>query len=231
VSILPKIIVNTPAINRSGTTARQILFQFNFNSYDAITASGTVTLRVATKEDFSDATTVTPTTFFTRGIGTTTWSSSIAGNTLTTTHQTNEVKIDLSALAAETKQYVKVLFTVGGVTFESTPILYTNLTEIDFKLQNPINTGAVRPQKVRVMDRIIATVASAFTIKVEVSNNALDTTPTWENATTAYLAGDYYTFTNNTKTNANWAISVKYYIKKNNAADSIEIRELFVAFV
>jgi hypothetical protein len=218
-------------MNRAGATARQVVFQLNFNSYDNVTTSGVVTLRVASKEDFSDASIVTPANFYTRTIGTTTWSSSIAGNTITTVQQALELRVDLTALAAETKQYVKVLFTVGGIAYESTPILFTNLTEIDFKLQTPINFGTVQPQKVKVMDRIVATIASAYTIKVEACNNANDASPTWENMTTQYLNGQFFAFTNKTKTAPNWAINVHYYIKKANANDIIEISDLYVAFL
>jgi hypothetical protein len=218
-------------MNRVSTSVRQVVFQLNFNSYDNVTVSGTVTLRVATKEDFSDASIVTPSNFYTRTIGTSNWSSSVAGNTVTTAQQALELRVDLSALSAETKQYVKVLFTVGGVVYEATPILFTNLTEIDFKLQTPINFGIVQPQKVKVTDRIVATIASAYTIKVEACNNANDVSPTWENITTQYLNGQFFAFTNKTKTAANWAINVKYYIKKANATDSIEISDLYVAYL
>jgi len=226
---MPKVIHNNPLINRSGTSARQVLFQLNFNAYDAVSASGTITFKVSANEDFSGSSTVTPTTFYYRTTSNGTWTS-VAGNTVTLAQQAYYLRADLTALASETKQYVKVIFTVGGVAYESSAILFTNLTEIEFNMQNPIVTGTVKPTKVKVMDSIKATYSSPYTIKVEVCNNANDASPTWENATTKYLDGDFYDFTNNTKTASNWAIGVKYYIKKNNAADSIEITDLYIAF-
>ena len=221
--------MNAPVV-RVGTTARQVLFKLNFNAYDNVSGSGTVTVRVATKEDFSDATIITPSTFYHKLSADPAWTT-VSNNTITTDLQTKDLRVDLPALAAESKQYVKVLFTVGGVTFESSPTLYSAFTEIDFKLKTPVGVSQVRPVKVKVLDRIKATVTSPFTIKVEVCNNAQDTTPTWENATDAYLNNKYFTFTNTTKKSANWAISVRYYIKKNNATDAVEVSDLYIAFV
>lgn len=227
---MAKVVNMNPDIVRVGATARKVLFSLNFNAYDNVSGSGTVTVRVATKEDFSDATIITPSTFYHKLATDPDWAT-VSSNTITSDLQSKNLRVDLPALSAESKQYVKVLFTVGGVTFESSPTLYTAYTEIDFKLQTPVGVSQVRPVKVKVLDHIKATVTSPFTIKVEVCNNAQDATPTWENATDAYLTNKYYTFTNTTKKSANWAISVRYYIKKNNATDIIEVSDLYIAFV
>lgn len=208
---------------------RNIDFKLNFNDYDAITSSGTVTLKASNSPDFSSSSVSVKTSFSHKDPGSTTWSS-VSGNTIALNLQGKDLRVPLDGLGTEKIQYVKVVFTVGSKVFESKPVLYTSLTEIDFKLDQPIVVGSVRPEKIKVMDKIDAKVSSTFTIKVEVTNNANDAIPVWENATISYLNNEYYTFTNKTRVNP-WAISVRYYIKKENVTDEIEISELFVAFV
>ena len=60
-------------------------------------------------------------------------------------------------------------------------------------------------------------------MKVFVTNNAGDVTPTWEDATTQFVNQDYFQFANETKTSSHFAIALRVLI---NANDSME--EIFI---
>jgi len=68
-----------------------------------------------------------------------------------------------------------------------------------------------------------AVIASAADVQVRICNNALDGSPTWENATAAYLARQPHNFTNTSKTAADWAVSLHVTINANNATGAIEV--------
>ncbi|WP_027624384.1 Ig-like domain-containing protein [Clostridium lundense] len=51
-------------------------------------------------------------------------------------------------------------------------------------------------------------------IKVEVTNNAYDLVPTWEEATNAVKSGKEYVFENNIKTADKWGINIRFLINK-----------------
>jgi hypothetical protein len=227
-----KINLLTSELVRVGTGAREVSFTLDFNAKDAVSGNATLSFIAATKEDFSDANTnVIKGSFSHKPDAASDWTS-VTGNTISSNMMKNIFKVDLEALATNTVQYLKVVVTISGKKFQSRPVMYTARQEIDFKLATPISVGFVKPNKVRILDKLTSIGSGAFTIKVEVTNNALDTTPVWENATDAYLNNDYYEFTNTTKTEANpWSISVKYYIKKANVTDVIELSDVFVAFV
>ena len=61
------------------------------------------------------------------------------------------------------------------------------------------------------------------TVQVEVCNNALDSTPTWENAMAAYNANQPHKFTNTSKTATHWAVATKVTIDANNSTGEISI--------
>lgn len=65
---------------------------------------------------------------------------------------------------------------------------------------------------------------------VKVCNNALDATPTWEDATNAVKAGRGYLFTNKTKTAVNWAINVWVIIAKGTANERVKLNGYGGAF-
>jgi hypothetical protein len=64
---------------------------------------------------------------------------------------------------------------------------------------------------------------NADTILFQVCNNAYDTNPTWEDATSQTLLNKPYTFTNKVKTDAKWGIDIKFKITiKAGATEGIE---------
>lgn len=228
---MPKVIINGDDIQRVGTASRLIEFQLDLNAYDNISSDGQISFLTSPNASFTSAQSNPVTSYESKPTADGTWAS-VSGNVIQFANQSKYFRITLPGIAAESLQYVKVVFTVGAKVFQSEPILFSSNTIIDFKLQTPIIVGTSRPYKVKVTDKIRVSVQSPMDILVEVTNNANDTTPVWENATTDYLNGDYHTFTNNTRVNGNpWAISVHYHIKKNNPSDIIEVSELYLAFV
>ncbi|MED4749963.1 DNRLRE domain-containing protein [Brevibacillus choshinensis] len=58
---------------------------------------------------------------------------------------------------------------------------------------------------------------------VKVCNNALDATPTWEDATSTVKSGRGYLFTNSTKTAASWRINIWVIIAKGTATERVRL--------
>jgi hypothetical protein len=69
-------------------------------------------------------------------------------------------------------------------------------------------------------------IPSGAIFKVEVCNNAADTEPTWEDATTAVLNNEAYQFTNKNKTSDTWAVGVRVSIDRNGAEGECYINEI-----
>lgn len=88
------------------------------------------------------------------------------------------------------------------------------VNKIQFTTKNAIQTSA-KASKIMVTPQWNITNATG---KVEVCNNGFDSSPTWENMTAKAVAGEPYTFTNSTKTAANWGIKIRITITKNEGA-------------
>ena len=88
------------------------------------------------------------------------------------------------------------------------------VNKIQFTTKNAIQTSAAA-SKIMVTPQWNITNATG---KVEVCNNGFDSSPTWEDMTAKAVAGEPYTFTNSTKTAANWGIKIRITITKNEGA-------------
>lgn len=88
---------------------------------------------------------------------------------------------------------------------------------------------SVQPEQVLV--RVIRTIATNADFKVFVCNNGLDTPPTWEDATSAVLSSEAYTFTNRMKTAENYAVNVKIQVLKNTASAYSYIKALGFSYI
>jgi hypothetical protein len=79
----------------------------------------------------------------------------------------------------------------------------------------------------RLLLNLIATVATdgevPAELKIEATNNGLDDFPVWEDATQAVLSGDYFTFTNTSKTAAEGMVAVRFTVHANDSLGPIEI--------
>ncbi|MED1954730.1 hypothetical protein [Brevibacillus centrosporus] len=85
------------------------------------------------------------------------------------------------------------------------------------------------PQRVLVtLERYIPEGAEIQSVKV--CNNALDASPTWEDATSAVKANRGFVFTNTNKTAANWAINIWVIIAKGTATERVRLNGYGGAF-
>jgi len=60
-------------------------------------------------------------------------------------------------------------------------------------------------------------------LKVEYTNNALDVSPAWEDATEAFLNMDYHEFTNTEKTAGEFATAVRFTVQANDCMGPIYV--------
>lgn len=78
----------------------------------------------------------------------------------------------------------------------------------------------------RIMIVVTRNIPPEATFKVEVCNNAYDTSPTWEDATTAVLSGLVYPFNNTTKTASNWGVKYRITVNRNGATGACYVSEI-----
>lgn len=78
-----------------------------------------------------------------------------------------------------------------------------------------------KPYAISLTDKKV--IDSEATVRVYACNNAHDEVKSWEEITSQYLSGNYYTFKNNSKLSDYWAVSVKYVIEANNSVGEISI--------
>ncbi|WP_221176065.1 Ig-like domain-containing protein [Brevibacillus nitrificans] len=105
--------------------------------------------------------------------------------------------------------------------------------EFMFNLDSPDVQGHFildgMPQRVLVtLERYIPEGAEIQSVKV--CNNALDASPTWEDATSAVKANRGFVFTNTNKTAANWAINIWVIIAKGTATERVRLNGYGGAF-
>ncbi|MDQ0174366.1 glycoside hydrolase family 78 protein [Bacillus chungangensis] len=103
---------------------------------------------------------------------------------------------------------------------------------LQFKLKRPIETGNTAARRILIAaDYYMAQDGiNKATMKIEVTNNALDTNPMWEDATAAYQNADYFTFSNTTKTAQQYALDIRVTFLANDSLGAIEMRGLGFSF-
>lgn len=106
-----------------------------------------------------------------------------------------------------------------------------SINRMDFERVGVI-TGSMLAE--RILINLISTISTdgptPAQLKVEVTNNGLDDSPVWEDATQAVLFGDYHTFTNNTKTADEGAVKVRITVQANDSMGPIEISDIAYSF-
>ena len=73
----------------------------------------------------------------------------------------------------------------------------------------------------KAIENITAVVPSGATIKIEVCNNALDTSPTWEDVTNKVLSGQKFAIANTKKTTSDWAYNIRVTIERGTATGEV----------
>ena len=94
----------------------------------------------------------------------------------------------------------------GGISTKEYTFI-KNEDTIEVQLKEPIKTGSTYAQGVYLS--IIKHNVNNDSVKVMVTNNGLDTSPTWEDATSEVVNMNKYTFTNTSKTASEYALDVK----------------------
>ncbi|WP_235615928.1 Ig-like domain-containing protein, partial [Brevibacillus reuszeri] len=141
------------------------------------------------------------------------------------------IRLDL-----DVQHQIKIVATdSAGISSERIYTFTRTETHIEFVLnfENPGVQGHFildgMPERVLVsLERYIPEGASIESVKV--CNNALDDTPTWEDATNAVKGGRGYLFTNTTKTAENWAINLWVTIAKGTATERTRLNGYGGAF-
>ncbi len=111
-----------------------------------------------------------------------------------------------------------------GVWSNSRRIRVGNVLDYD-TLAKPIYTGAVAARRILIALNYVMAQDGAIPadIKVFVTNNGGDASPTWEDATNKFISQDYYEFTNTNKTSPNFAIAFRVVINSNDSMGEIWI--------
>ena len=137
---------------------------------------------------------------------------------------------DLAWLRTRIKQTVNLTIKAddgkGGVTTSNYPITRTT-PAIDMQLKTPFETDIAAR---RLLIKLEGSLPIDANVSVQACNNAFDTSPTWENATSLVLSGFPYLFTNKTKTAAKWGVSFKVRIERGSSTQPIYLDYLGGAF-
>jgi hypothetical protein len=149
--------------------------------------------------------------------------SGVAGQEYTVTIPTD--KWLRTSLAQHT---LKVRATDSAGQFSERTYTFTRTDDrIVFELDEPFLTDAKANRILVTLDAVIPPGASYI---VEACNNAFDAQPTWEDVTGPVSAGRGYIFTNETKTAANWGVSIRFTFLKGTATEKILINGFGGAF-
>lgn len=131
-------------------------------------------------------------------------------------------KIPVSGLALNSDRYIRVS-TIDKTGSGTATYSDTILVHVGMKLEIQSPAAPLDYQPTSCTPRFGMTVDPRATITVMVCNNALDTAPTWEDATAAYNANKPHIFTNKTKTANSWAVAEKLKIDANDSTGTIEV--------
>lgn len=88
---------------------------------------------------------------------------------------------------------------------------------------NPI-TSATAPTRIKL--NIARSIPSGADFLVEVCNNAFDTEPTWEDATSSVKGNLAYVFTNTTKEHEQWGVGVRVSVDRKDASGACYITSI-----
>lgn len=84
--------------------------------------------------------------------------------------------------------------------------------------------ASTRPTRIKVS--VTKNIPAAATFKIEVCNNGLDTSPTWEDATSSMNSGLVYLFTNTTKTATNWGVKIRVTVNRNGGTGACYVSSI-----
>ena len=133
-----------------------------------------------------------------------------------------EARVQLPTLTLNTEKFLRVgAVDSGSLSTSWSTVQKFRVGDILEVTTDPF-AADYRPARLNVIDKKVID-QNIEEMKVYACNNALDAAPTWEDITVEYNSGDEYLFINETKTAAQWAVSVKYYVKAGTATGEISI--------
>ena len=94
-----------------------------------------------------------------------------------------------------------------------------------FTVQNSIPMVASKmPTRIKVS--VNKTIPAEATFKIEVCNNGYDSSPTWEDATSAMNSGLVHLFSNTTKTATNWGVLIRVTVNRNGGSGACYVSSI-----
>ena len=150
------------------------------------------------------------------------WESATVG---TNADAGGSFKIPVSGLALNSDKYIRVS-TIDKTGSNTAVYSDAVLLHVGTVLEMASLAAPLDYQPTSVTPRFGMTVDPHATISVMVCNNAMDTAPTWEDATADFNANRPHTFTNKTKTAGSWAVAVKVKIDANASTGEIAVKAI-----
>lgn len=223
---MPNITLISPIDKQRMQANTSLNVDFSLDQFVTSATNCTIKIFFSDTINFSSPTILTPTSLYysTDGVNFNPYSSN---NIIQSTDTDKIFRAVVTFPNSETIQYIKISDTDDSIEYFSHISMLSAYPTIDFCTKKITLTE--RPLKVKVVDEKTIIDPEHVVISVYATNNALDITPLWEDITSAYNNNQFYSFTNITKTDTNWAISIKYLITKNLYTAGVEITEIFVA--
>ena len=201
--------------------------EFNYKYFDTGVGSATVEVYLDENNSFSNPTILNISNVYIYNGNS--YTSHSSDGTINTSNLPGQFKVSFTFPDINGVRYMKLAIIEGSNTYFSPIILLSSNNTLDFTTIPLVLDN--RPFKVKVDDKKKIINGSNISINVYVTNNALDEEPVWENMTTQYLTNQFYTFTNEEKTNIKWAIAVRYLIVKSDYNAGFEIEEIYISHV
>ena len=109
---------------------------------------------------------------------------------------------------------------------DSSTRTYTFVKSVSsFTVQNSTAyTATTMPTRIKIS--LNGNIPMGATKKIEVCNNGFDSSPTWEDASTAESGGLIHVFTNKTKTATNWGVKIRVTVNRNGASGACYITSI-----
>lgn len=99
------------------------------------------------------------------------------------------------------------------------------ITKLDFMLDKKGLQGIDKMPE-RAILSMSASIPSGASIKIEITNNALDDKPVWQDCTAQVLGNEKIFFSNKTKTAAQWAVNVRVSADKKTATEVLSVSSI-----
>lgn len=118
-------------------------------------------------------------------------------------------------LALPNGSHTMTITVTDGIDTAVRTMVFTKLvTGFTIKYSAP-NTSTTRPSRIMIV--VTRNIPTGATFKVEVCNNGLQSSPTWEDCTNYVENGLVYSFTNQANSGASWRVLIRVTVERNGA--------------